>query len=181
RRRIVLSIVCALLAAVLWGLNFLAIYPVLKLLASAQTPQMWVADQIKETRSQIKGWEDESEKLAKDLQELEAMPASKDRDKLHRDKQGKQLNLQRKLERANRDVWWLLVAKKYIDAYLPNDCFQTLAWVFGLVIIIVAVKGCFEIWQEVLVGGVINLALFDLRNRFYRNSIHLDVDQFSEQ
>jgi ATP-binding cassette subfamily B protein/subfamily B ATP-binding cassette protein MsbA len=181
RRRLVLSIVCALLAAALWGLNFLAIYPVLKLLASAQTPQVWVVEQVKETRGQIKGWEDESEKLARDLQELDAMPPSKDRDKLHRDKQGKQLSLQRKLERANRDVWWLLVAKKYIDAYLPNDCFQTLAWVFGLVIIVVAVKGCFEFWQEVLVGSVINLSLFDLRNRFYRNSIHLDVDQFGEQ
>jgi ATP-binding cassette subfamily B protein/subfamily B ATP-binding cassette protein MsbA len=31
-----------------------------------------------------------------------------------------------------------------------------------------------------LVGSVVNLTLFDLRNRFYRNVIHLDVDQFGE-
>ena len=41
----------------------------------------------------------------------------------------------------------------------------------------VAIKGVFEFWQESLVGSVVNLSLFDLRNRFYRNVIHLDVDQ----
>src|SRR5262249_52423960 len=41
-------------------------------------------------------------------------------------------------------------------------------------------KCFFEFVQESLVGSVVNLALFDLRNRFYRNVIHLDVDQFSE-
>ena len=38
-------------------------------------------------------------------------------------------------------------------------------------------KGFFEFWQESLVGSVVNLSLFDLRNRFYRNVIHLDVEQ----
>ena len=43
------------------------------------------------------------------------------------------------------------------------------------------IKCFFEFAQESLVGSVVNLSLFDLRNRFYRNVIHLDVDQFSEQ
>src|SRR5262249_27791398 len=141
RRRVVLSILCALLAAALWGLNFLAIYPVLKLLASAQTPQVWVDQQIEDTGKQISLWENKSKDVAKDLQDLDLRLIGKEREKLRRDKQGLQLSYQRKLERANREVYWLLVAKKYIDAYLPNDCFQTLAWVFGLVIIVVAVKG----------------------------------------
>ena len=50
-----------------------------------------------------------------------------------------------------------------------------------IVIIATAIKGIFEFTQEVLVGSVVNLSLFDLRNCFYRNVIHLDVDQFHEQ
>jgi ATP-binding cassette subfamily B protein/subfamily B ATP-binding cassette protein MsbA len=49
-----------------------------------------------------------------------------------------------------------------------------------LVLVGVALKCCFEFVQEWLVGSVMNLTLFDLRNRFYRNVIHLDVDQFGE-
>ena len=50
----------------------------------------------------------------------------------------------------------------------------------GLVVAGVAIKCFFEFAQETLVGSVVNLALFDLRNRFYRNVIHLDVDQFGK-
>ncbi|MGH7170446.1 MAG: ABC transporter ATP-binding protein, partial [Gemmataceae bacterium] len=42
-------------------------------------------------------------------------------------------------------------------------------------------KCFFEFAQESLVGSVVYLSLFDLRNRFYRNAIHLDIDQFGEQ
>ena len=63
----------------------------------------------------------------------------------------------------------------------PPDRFQTLAWVIGLLVVGVAVKCFFEFGQESLVGSVVNLSLFDLRNRFYRNVIHLDVDQFGDQ
>jgi ATP-binding cassette subfamily B protein/subfamily B ATP-binding cassette protein MsbA len=56
-----------------------------------------------------------------------------------------------------------------------------LALVIGLAVVGVAIKCFFEFCQESLVGSVVNLSLFDLRNRFYRNVIHLDVDQFGEQ
>jgi ATP-binding cassette subfamily B protein/subfamily B ATP-binding cassette protein MsbA len=49
------------------------------------------------------------------------------------------------------------------------------------VVVAVAIKGFFEFWQESLVGSVVNLSLYDLRNRFFRNVIHLDVNNFSEE
>ena len=71
--------------------------------------------------------------------------------------------------------------KWFCDRFLPRDRFQTLVWVIGWVVVAVAIKGFFEFWQESLVGSVVNLSLFDLRNRFYRNVIHLDVSQFNDQ
>src|SRR5207253_9823142 len=73
------------------------------------------------------------------------------------------------------------ILRKYIYSLLPNDCFQTLVWLILAVFVGLAVKGFFEFAQETLVGSVVNLSLFDLRNRFYRNVIHLDVDQFHDQ
>jgi len=181
RRRLVFSIVCAVIAATLWGLNFLAIYPVLKILASEKTPQDWVQARVDKLRADIEGWQKEVDALAKREVEVNGIADPREREKQERDLTNSEQRVQRKLELANRDLYWSLVAKKYIDRYVPGDSFQVLAWVFGLVIVIVAIKGFFEFWQEVLVGSVVNLSLFDLRNRFYRNSIHLDVDQFSEQ
>ena len=71
--------------------------------------------------------------------------------------------------------------KKYINAFLPNDPFRTLAYVIALVVLAVAIKGFFEFWQESLVGSVVNLTLYDIRSRFYRNAIHQDVNNFGDQ
>src|SRR2546423_7336998 len=49
-----------------------------------------------------------------------------------------------------------------------------------MVFVGVLIKCFFEFLQESLVGSVVTLSLFDLPNRFYRNVIHLDVDQFSD-
>src|SRR5262249_19820642 len=89
------------------------------------------------------------------------------------------LKLEGRLKSLRSNLYWYQVLRKYI-ANLPDDCFGTLAWVVGMVVVGVALKCCFEFFQESLVGSVVNLSLFDLRNRFYRNVIHLDVDQFSE-
>ena len=78
-------------------------------------------------------------------------------------------------------MYWHQVERKYIHRFLPQDCFLTLAWVVLFVVIGIIIKCFFEFAQESLVGSVVNLSLFDLRNRFYRNAIHLDVDQFGEQ
>ena len=91
-----------------------------------------------------------------------------------------QASLESKLESAYSEKNRYEQAKKYINL-LPRDSFKTLALLIGLVVLAVAVKGPFEFFQESLVGSVINLSLYDLRNRFYRNAIHLDVNQFGEQ
>jgi ATP-binding cassette subfamily B protein/subfamily B ATP-binding cassette protein MsbA len=107
-------------------------------------------------------------------------PRSKQRDKHLRDIASDQTKIEGKLNTARSELYRYEVAKKYIDLFFPRDSFQTLALVIGLVVIAVAIKGFFEFWQETLVGSVVNLSLFDLRNRFYRNAVHLDVTNFGE-
>src|SRR5207244_4074239 len=82
---------------------------------------------------------------------------------------------------ARSDLYRYQILRKYIHKLLYRDCFLALAWVIAFVVVGFVIKCFFEFAQETLVGSVVNLSLFDLRNRFYRNVIHLDVDQFGEQ
>ena len=59
--------------------------------------------------------------------------------------------------------------------------FESLAWLFGFVVACVALKGVFEFLQESLVGSIANRTLYDLRNRYFRNVVHLDLSHFNDQ
>src|ERR1700730_13284599 len=77
--RIILSVSCAILAAVFWSLNFTAIYPVLKISGSDKNLQEIVADSIKDTQARIKVLEKEIQDEAKG-NEVENDPPGRDRD-----------------------------------------------------------------------------------------------------
>jgi ATP-binding cassette subfamily B protein/subfamily B ATP-binding cassette protein MsbA len=192
RYRLAVSVVCAVIAAVFWGLNFTAIYPVLKIIGSDKNLQQWVDLEIVRVRKEIDTCQGVIDGSAKRQQEVEAILAAADRNNLdegHRQELDHQLRdiardlakVQSKLEPLCHELYRYQVAKKYIYLFMPADRFQTLALVIGLVVLAVAIKGFFEFWQESLVGSVVNMALFDIRNRFFRNAIHLDVQNFSAE
>ena len=179
RLRLAVSVVCALLAAVFWGLNFTAIYPVLKIIGSDKNLQQWVAGEIQRTQAEIDGWQKSVDDLVKKQQELAQAPPSDPREHAMRDLSRGLAQVEGKLEPARRELYRYQVLKKYIDTWVPEDRFKTLALVIGLVVLAVAIKGFFEFSQESLVGDVVNLVLYDIRNRFFRSAIHLDVNNFS--
>src|SRR5262249_42272485 len=139
-----------------------------------------VEHSIKHTQEHIERLDTEMKKLTDERTRTADHPRSKQRDKHLRDIASDQTKIEGKLNTARSELYRYEVAKKYIDLFFPRDSFQTLALVIGLVVIAVAIKGFFEFWQETLVGSVVNLSLFDLRNRFYRNAVHLDVTNFGE-
>lgn len=193
RRRVLVSVICAAFAALFWSLSFTAIQPFLTVLEKQQSLQTWVDEQIEKTQLQING--DPEAKDPKQREGLQAKVnvwAERDRKladgeqndqtaKLRRDVTKELAKYEGELESARTAMSRYLIARKLIYQYLPTDPFQTLCCIVGLVVITVALKGLFEFCQDSLVGSAVNLAQFDLRNRFYRNVIHLDVDQFGEQ
>ncbi len=183
RGRFALSVFCAAIAALLWGLNFTSIYPVLKLLndPNKETPHEWVDNCIKAVKGEIAVLEPQSQPLQDRLKELEKQPSSPNGEHGKRDATSELAKVERKLAAARALLWRYEVARSYMYEYAPTDRFQTLAWIIGLLLVVVAVKCFFEFGQDFLVGSVVNMTLFDLRNRFFRNVIHLDVDQFGDQ
>ncbi len=180
RRRLILSVLAALFAAIFWGLNFTSIYPVLKLLHTEQSPHQWIDEQIHNFDEEINKLEVKISEARNKEKALEPLEESKYREQQKRDIADTIARLEGKLALARSNLYWYQVGRNYIYKFAPPDCYQALMWLIGLVVVGVAIKCFFEFAQESLVGSVVNLALFDLRNRFYRNIIHLDVDQFGK-
>jgi ATP-binding cassette subfamily B protein/subfamily B ATP-binding cassette protein MsbA len=182
RLRLVASVFCAVVAALLWGMNLTTIYPCLQLLNKPE--QTW-AEQLDESIETLQQEHDRDnlilDKFRAELVKTSEWPISALRDKRSRQLSGDIAQLEGKLLRASRGIYWRQVIKGLCIRFLPPDHFRTLIWVFGALVVGVAIRGVFEFWQESLVGSVTNRTLFDIRNVFFRNVIHLDVSQFGEQ
>jgi len=181
RGRLIISFVCAGIAAILWGVTFTAISPSLGILSSHQNLQKWADSEIEKTNEKIKKLRAEREGFDKDRDELDKKPESELRAKHLRDLTSEITKRERDLESCNRRLYVYQVLKWRCFSLFPSDPFLTFVWIIGLVVAGVVIRSFFEFWQESLVGSVVNLSLFDLRNRLYRNVIHLDVGYFSEE
>jgi ABC-type multidrug transport system fused ATPase/permease subunit len=172
RVRLAGSLICALAVALFWGANISAIYPLLTVLLENKTLVSWTDDAIARAKSesqslaaeiesrqeQWRGEQDPTERAG-----LAALIARREDSLVHR---------QRELRLYER--------VRPMVAYLsPSDPFQTLCLVMGLVFAGMVVKSVFDFLQEYLSGFVVQAALFDLRNEFYRRTISLDLAHFS--
>jgi ATP-binding cassette subfamily B protein/subfamily B ATP-binding cassette protein MsbA len=181
RWRLAVSLICALVAAILWGGIFTSISPILHILDKKQNLQQWAQASIKDTTARITDLEARRKGPVREVERIGDQPPTEIRDKQLRDLTRKIASLEGDLRSANAALYLYRIADWYSSLYLPLDPFKTLVWILVFVVVGVAVKGFFEFWQESLVGSVVNLSLFDLRNHLYRNVIHLDVNNFSEE
>src|ERR1017187_1283220 len=181
RFRLGISFGCALFAAALWSLNFTAIYPILKIFGTGQNLQTWVNGAIKETQEkQIDPAKKRMDELHEELIAVKKEPEGHPKDTKERKLNASMQAVEATLTASRRDLYILQVAKRFLDNHCPTDKFETLFAVLLLVVLAVVLRGIFEFWQESLVGGVVSRALFTLRNRFFRRTIHLDVNSFGE-
>src|SRR5262249_33408545 len=141
RVRLGVSVLCAVLAAVFWGLNFTAIYPVLKIIGSEMNLQQWADGEIDRIRKDIRKHEGKLDDLAQEVQKIEkAIPGSW-RDDALRKTTNEQAKFEGRLEAARCELYRYQLLKRYIDMIFPDDRFQTLALVILLVVLAVAIKG----------------------------------------
>jgi len=180
RGRLIISVLCALVAAAIWGMTFSAVYPVLKLMETKQSLQVWVDGRIAEIDKDIAGKETDKDRFEATKRDIEAMPPGKDREeKLHKITEDLDTKEARLANERSR-LWRHQQLKHHVIRHLPNDLFETLALILGLVILASAIKGVFEFWQEYLVGVVSARTVLDIRTKFYRAAVHQDLRQVHE-
>ena len=179
RYRAFFSMVCALIAAFFWGLNFTAIYPILKIIGSDQNMQQWVQSCIDNAEKEKGPLQNEVDDLTKRMDQAVKIDNQKESDREVRRLTSELAKVQSKLASVSLEEERYRIAKRWIE-YFPTDRFQTLAIILGILLAAVALKGVFEFAQESLVGSVVNRMLFDLRGLFYRRALRLDTMRFSE-
>jgi ABC-type multidrug transport system fused ATPase/permease subunit len=91
------------------------------------------------------------------------------------------VNIRKEIESDRKWLNRCLLVQPFVNRYLPGDSFTALLLLIGMVMVGVALKGLFMFLQEVLVADVMQLTLFDIRNRFFRRTINLDLASFSDQ
>jgi ATP-binding cassette, subfamily B, bacterial MsbA len=179
RYRLATSIFCALCVAILWSINLSAIYPVLKILGTDKNLQQWVGEETSSAQRLLDKNQRALERHKSDLKLIQETPNFPERANAER-KVGWEIT---KLEAEQGDtgsrLYRFQLLKKFVIDFLPADRFATFMWIVGAVIVGVFIKGIFEFFQESLVGSVTNRSLFDLRNSFFRRTIHQDVRQLA--
>ena len=84
RGRVIASIVCAIVAALFWSLNFTAIYPVLNTIGADQNLQTWVNQSIQKVNEQIEPLEKEMAEASRKSAAVRNAPEVQDREREER-------------------------------------------------------------------------------------------------
>ncbi|MGL4420451.1 MAG: ABC transporter transmembrane domain-containing protein, partial [Gemmataceae bacterium] len=182
RLRLLLSVGCALGVAVFWSLNLSAILPVLKILSENKNLHQWVDGEI-ERYGKLANDTVRKEEIDKNQAEFALVEGNlnyPNRDDVMRRLTHEIARNQREIYDANMWVYRYGQLKSKVIRHMPTNPFETFVAIMGLLVVGVAIKGVFDFLQEWLVGSVVNMTLFDLRNRFYQAVIHQDMQQLHE-
>ena len=163
----------ALLAAILWGGNIGAIYPIVKVVFDGVPLQQWVDKEIAKAHQTAAQQETRLEQLR---QELATTPPEQQRGALREIGRAEaRVVAEQRAETAYR---WL---QPYVHRYVPADPFQTIVIVVVALILGTLLKDLFLITNNILVARLAQLAAFDLRKKFYRRTLRMDLATFSEE
>ncbi len=160
RKKIVLSIVCALLVSAFWSLNLSITFPIVRVLFEGDSLHANVDREISELKAEIQGYQ----------QNLDAV---KDSDV------AEHARVQRKINDASQVLLTRQVTKDVILPYVPEDKFKTILLILGFVVSATVVKGIFIYFQEILVGSLVNAASNDIRADVFRNALKLDCQSLA--
>jgi ATP-binding cassette subfamily B protein/subfamily B ATP-binding cassette protein MsbA len=181
RGRMALSLLFALGAAVLWSLNLSAIYPVLRVLENGKSWPDQVEDEIDRLQKEYDRQSVQLERLRLEQKQTETWPDERLRSHRERELAGALARTDSRLSWLSRRIYLQQWLKALLTRFMPPGPFAGLATIFGMLLAAVALKGVFEFFQESLVGSVTNRTMHDLRCRYFRNAIHLDVGHFGDQ
>lgn len=173
RFTIVLSILFALGVAVLWGANIGVFYPFMKVAFQDESLQVWVEKEATSAEATIVAKQAEA---AKARERLKTAPEVE-----HKEIERTIREADSKVHTETRAVWWYRSFQPYIDNYVPNDPFKTIAVIVGFLVLGTVIKDLFLIGHTIVVAKLTQLATFNLRKQFYRHTLRMDLASFHNE
>ncbi len=169
---VVAAFLCSMVVAVLWSGNITVLYPLVEVVGKNQTLGQWANESIDDAQQAADKARAAQEEAAR---QITAAPAA-EVPALERNRDAATA----RLESAEAEVARYQRFKVWIDGYLPDDPFHTLAVIVGLLLVATVIKDGFLTLSLFLVDRVAQLAVFDLRKQFYRRTLRLDLASFGE-
>lgn len=162
----------SLAVGVLWGANIGVVYPFVEVVFEGQSMHEWVDRAITDS-------DERAHELAKESSSLrETLPHLTGDDYRLASARINYLDADRDAEVAvvSRYRW----VQPYIHAYLPTSPFKTLLLIVGVLLVGTALKDAFLVANLVLVERLVQLAAYDLRKQFFRQTLRLDLASFGD-
>ncbi len=171
RRKLYLSVVFAILVAMLWGANLSVAYPVLQVLLKDSSISESIDEQIAEVQAEI-------DKKTANLELIDEQAASDEQQKDASEirDQARQAG---HLSAASRQLWVLTWLKGNVIPWLPDDKFNVLALLMLGLLLATVLKGLCTFVQQVLVGSVAELTVMGIRKECFRRTLALDYQTVS--
>ncbi|HBN76307.1 MAG TPA: ABC transporter [Planctomycetaceae bacterium] len=167
RARIFLSFFFAFMIGVFWGANLSVVYPVTTVLMDGNL-QDYVDNQLVEIQQSNKDTLSLIEEIDHELESGELS------EKQSLSRLETRAEHQERISKATRSILWLNWSKAHVLPWLPNDQFNTVALLFGLLVLATVLKGFCIFGQSVLVGSVVELTTIDIRKAMFRKCLKQD-------
>ncbi len=179
RRKVYLSVACAFVVAILWGLNLSVAYPVMKVLLEGQSMDEYIDEEIQAAEKKNEARWAEIDQREAALDELRKQDGGAGAESERVRVLSKQSRDQSKLSASSHKLVVLHWIKANVIPHLPADKFDILAVILGLLMVATVVKGLFMFLQETLVGSVVELTAIGLRKACFRRVLRLDYQTVS--
>lgn len=162
----------ALMVAALWAINIGGVYPIVEVIFRGQSLQQWSASEIQDSQQKIAEFEAQSAQLTTELAAAphdQQPPISLKLDSV-------QARLASERNHLGLHEW----IKPYIDRYMPADPFQTMLVVMLALTAGYIFKNVFLFFDSILVARLTALTTLDLRKKFYRRTLRMDLGSFGD-
>ncbi len=169
------SAICAVMVALLWGANIGGMYPIVEIIfgnGGGQTLQAWIDQEIAKEETNLAAIQVSIANLQE--RRRDDPPGNPDEFAAQLQQQRKELATSESILASRR---WL---RPYIDNYLPADAFQTIVLIVVVVILGTVLKDLFLVLDAILVDRLTNLAAMDLRKKFFRRTLRMELASFSD-
>ncbi len=173
RRRLTLSILAAVGAAALWALTLTLAFPIVKVLLEDKSLPEYVRAEIAvahEAETQCAAKLTALDGRLEDLRNIGDPAASGETARLVREQARRRADLSAVTLRRSRLLW----VEQWIMPWVPADPFAEFAMILLLLTAMTTVKAGCEYAQEILVGGVVERSLMQVRERLFRSTLRLD-------
>jgi subfamily B ATP-binding cassette protein MsbA len=175
-----LSIVFALLVALLWAATLSLTFVIIKVLLQGESLQSFLANEIRSAETAIAGHDRDLRDLDRRLAELTygtdipATPTGLLRSKKELELLQRQDRIRTKLSADSKRLVLYQWIQRHVISWIPSDQFDTYSIILVILLVATLVKGAATFVQEVLVGSVVELTVMSLRKDCFRHLLDLD-------